>query len=390
MTPEERPRKLKRVVIKEELVELTGHWRMALILNQFLYWSERHHDFDRFIAEEQARNPESTTPLTHGWIYKSARELLNELMIDMSEVTLRRDIKLLVEQGYLAERYNPDKRWDRELQYRPDVRLIQRDLQALGYALDNYPLLLDAPFFTMKNGSFTMKNRRSTGEGSILHGEGSILHGEGAIPEITPEITSEITSENDVVAALRELGLTQKQAADAVQQHQFTLDDVARWEAWLTTLDQADNAIAVFAAAIKERRLPPRSRRRKRAPAPAQAGQQHPLALTPTDLPPTLVKVHTADGTLQLLNTCDVWQSVLVKIEEQVPRSEFDTWIKPCVLLDVEAQVAIVGTPNIFVRQEIEGRYLSILRAALEGVVGFMVEPQVVIGSTPVGQPHAS
>ncbi len=390
MTPEERPRKLKRVVIKEELVELTGHWRMALILNQFLYWSERHHDFDRFITEEQARNPESTTPLTHGWIYKSARELLNELMIDMSEVTLRRDIKLLVERGYLAEQYNPDKRWDRELQYRPDVRLIQRDLQELGYTLDNYPLLLDAPFFTMKNASFTMKNRRSTGEESILHGEGSILHGEGAIPEITPEITSEITSENDVVAALSELGLTRKQATHAVQQHQLTLDDVARWESWLATLDQADNAIAVFAAAIKERPLPPRSRRWSRTPAPAQSDQQHPMSPTPTDLPPTLVEVHTADGALQRLNARDVWQAVLVKIQEQVPRSEFDTWIKPCVLLDVEAQVAIVGTPNIFVRQEIEGRYLSILRAALDGVVGYMVETQVVIGSTPVDQLRAS
>ncbi len=235
-----------------------------------------------------------------------------------------------------------------------------------------------------------VKNRRSTGEGSILHGEGSILHGEGAIPEITPEITSEITSENDVVAALSALGLTRKQATDAVQQHQLTLDDVARWESWLTTLDQADNAIAVFAAAIKERPLPPRSRRRRRAPAPAQADQQHSLSPLPTDLPPTLVKVHTADGALQLLNACDVWQSVLVKIQDQVPRSEFDTWIKPCVLLDVESQVAIVGTPNIFVRQEIEGRYLSILRAALEGVVGYMVEPQVVIGSTPVDQPRAS
>ncbi len=381
MTSEERPRKLKRVVIKEELVELTGHWRMALILNQFLYWSERHHDFDRFIAEEQARNPESTTPLTHGWIYKSAKELLNELMIDMSEVTLRRDIKLLVERGYLAEQYNPDKRWDRELQYRPDVRLIQRDLQELGYTLDNYPLLLDAPFFMVKNASFTMKNRRSTGEEWILHGE-------GAIPEITPEITSEITSENDVVAALSELGLTRKQATDAVQQHQLTLDDVARWESWLDTLDQADNGIAVFAAAIKERPLPPRSRRRGRAPSPAQASQQHLAPPIATDLAPSVIEVHTADGMLQLLNAHEVWQAVLAKIQEQVPRGEFDTWIKPCVLLDVESQVAIVGTPNIFVRQEIESRYLSILRAALEGAVGYRVETQVVIGSTPVDQPY--
>lgn len=31
--------KLKRVVIKQELVELTGDYRAALILNQFIYWT---------------------------------------------------------------------------------------------------------------------------------------------------------------------------------------------------------------------------------------------------------------------------------------------------------------------------------------------------------------
>lgn len=38
---EDAPRKLKRVVIKEELVILTGDHIAALALNQFLYWFER-------------------------------------------------------------------------------------------------------------------------------------------------------------------------------------------------------------------------------------------------------------------------------------------------------------------------------------------------------------
>jgi hypothetical protein len=46
-------RKLKRVVIKEELVALTGDIIEAIILNQFLYWSERVEDFDKFIMEEK-------------------------------------------------------------------------------------------------------------------------------------------------------------------------------------------------------------------------------------------------------------------------------------------------------------------------------------------------
>jgi len=38
---------LKRIVIKEELVVLTGDYRKAILLNQFLYWSERVKDFDK-------------------------------------------------------------------------------------------------------------------------------------------------------------------------------------------------------------------------------------------------------------------------------------------------------------------------------------------------------
>ena len=43
--------KLKRVVIKQELVELTGDYRAALILNQFIYWTERMRDTDKYIRE---------------------------------------------------------------------------------------------------------------------------------------------------------------------------------------------------------------------------------------------------------------------------------------------------------------------------------------------------
>ena len=46
------PKKLKRVVIKEELFALTGDFKEAIILNQFNYWSERRSDFDKFVEEE--------------------------------------------------------------------------------------------------------------------------------------------------------------------------------------------------------------------------------------------------------------------------------------------------------------------------------------------------
>jgi len=57
----ETTRKLKRIIIKEELVELTGSYIDAVLLNQLLYWSERVKDFDEFIkqeAESENKEPE--------------------------------------------------------------------------------------------------------------------------------------------------------------------------------------------------------------------------------------------------------------------------------------------------------------------------------------------
>ena len=48
-------KKLKRVVIKEELVVLTGDFRCAILLNQFIYWSERTADAAKFLKEERKR-----------------------------------------------------------------------------------------------------------------------------------------------------------------------------------------------------------------------------------------------------------------------------------------------------------------------------------------------
>ena len=136
---------LKRVVIKEELVELTGDFRPALILNQFIYWIERMYDTDKYIREENERalkhDLEVSMEESKGWIYKTAEELNNELMIGMSKATIGKYIKQLVEAVYLIQRRNPKYKWDKTLQYRVDLYKIQLDLAKLGYALEGYRLL---------------------------------------------------------------------------------------------------------------------------------------------------------------------------------------------------------------------------------------------------------
>lgn len=183
-------RKLKRVVLKEELVALTGDFIAALCLNQFLYWSERADDFDRFIKEERERDPDVSMPLTHGWIYKTADELHGELMISTSTSTLRRRLDLLVEKGWLDRRRNPHHKWDKTYQYRPNVRRIQRDLAAIDYVLADYSLEI------RDDGSMPQDDASKLhGENSMRQGDRSTSHGEAAIPEITSETIPEMTSE---------------------------------------------------------------------------------------------------------------------------------------------------------------------------------------------------
>lgn len=136
---------LKRVVIKEELVELTGDFRPAIILNQFIYWSERMNDTDKYISEEKQRALKNQEEInisdSKGWIYKTSEELIDELMVGMSVATIRKYIKQLVEAGYISQRTNPKYKWDKTLQYRVNLVKIQKDLAILGYSLEGYKLL---------------------------------------------------------------------------------------------------------------------------------------------------------------------------------------------------------------------------------------------------------
>lgn len=138
------PKKLKRVVIKEELVELTGNFVKAVILNQLIYWSERIYDFDKFIREEKERAKQEgkdiKMPLINGWIYKSAEELAEETMLNKTPKTIRNHLKELIEEGYISERHNPNYKWDRKMQYRVNISKIAKDLINLGYPLDGYAL----------------------------------------------------------------------------------------------------------------------------------------------------------------------------------------------------------------------------------------------------------
>ncbi|WP_397539830.1 hypothetical protein [Rummeliibacillus pycnus] len=192
-------RKLKRAVIKEELVELTGSMEEAVVLHQFIYWSDRVRDVDMYIREEKKRSGVTGDsvdfPLSHGWIYKKAEELLDEVMLGISANTLRKHINKLVNKGYISKRNNPDYKWDKTFQYRVNLVKVMRDLQKIGYVLKGYELL-------PRNSKYNTSNRNL--DESSFKSSDSDLNNCGAIPEITSEITTDIISDTSSSKKLNE------------------------------------------------------------------------------------------------------------------------------------------------------------------------------------------
>lgn len=164
-------KKLKRVVIKEELYALTKDTIKSIILGQLIYWQDKVNDFDKFIEEEKQRCHSDGTEINiekqNGWMYKKASELADDCMLSMSEVTIRRYIQDLIDCGYVESRKNPIHKWDKTLQYRVNISFVIEKIKELGYdGLSGYTSIFQ-------------------NEGMKLQNEDSGQKNEAAIPEIT-------------------------------------------------------------------------------------------------------------------------------------------------------------------------------------------------------------
>lgn len=173
-----RTEKIKKAVIREDLLSITNDFRKAIILNQFIYWSERVSDADKFIEKENeiARsNGENEKELFYGWIYKTAEELAEEVMLGLSASQIRRYINDLVKMGYISKRNNPKYKWDRTLQYRVNLVNIAKALKKNGYPLSEYKINIPDEESAITH-LCTINN---------AHEKNQSIANERAIPEIT-------------------------------------------------------------------------------------------------------------------------------------------------------------------------------------------------------------
>ncbi|SDN61919.1 DnaD domain protein [Alkalicoccus daliensis] len=111
---------MKRIVLKEELVAITGDYKLALVLNQMMYWSAR-------------------TTEKNKWIYKSGEELSEEMMMNISGYSMRTHLKKLVAAGFLEERNNPLMKWDKTKQYRVAAEVVEQAVLNAGFPIEEAP-----------------------------------------------------------------------------------------------------------------------------------------------------------------------------------------------------------------------------------------------------------
>ncbi len=156
---EEKSKTLPVAIIRREFVDLTGDHFSAVVLNQLLYWTQRVRDFDLLLEEEQSFNPDCNVHPRHGWIYKTANELIEETMLKATPPTMRKYLKHLIDHGWIDERPHPLDKWKKTTQYRINLRKLHKDLSAIGHT---YPDVYRDIFMTFHDETISTDDSTSS------------------------------------------------------------------------------------------------------------------------------------------------------------------------------------------------------------------------------------
>ena len=62
----------------------------------------------------------------------------------------------------------------------------------------------------------------------------------------------------------------------------------------------------------------------------------------------------------------NLWQAVLGEIELAVSRGNYMTWFKPTQLLRCDDTSALIGVPNVFIKQQLERKYTALIAETLK------------------------
>lgn len=80
------------------------------------------------------------------------------------------------------------------------------------------------------------------------------------------------------------------------------------------------------------------------------------------------------------MNLAKTWNSVLGSLEIQLPRVEYNTWLRRTELVHLDAQTAIVSTTTPMLREAVESRYMAMIGEQLREIIGYSVTVRVIVG----------
>ena len=76
-----------------------------------------------------------------------------------------------------------------------------------------------------------------------------------------------------------------------------------------------------------------------------------------------------------------LWNQVLEKLQQQLSRPTFETWIKPARAQTLAADSLVVSTPNPFARNWLQKHYVGAIAEVVQDILGRPVDIQVIVAA---------
>ena len=78
-----------------------------------------------------------------------------------------------------------------------------------------------------------------------------------------------------------------------------------------------------------------------------------------------------------------VWRAALGELQVSLSPANYETWLRDTQLVDVEDQRFRIAVPNGFAKDWLETRYRSLISQTLARIVGYSVQVEFIVGSSP-------
>ncbi len=200
-------------------------------------------------------------------------------------------------------------------------------------------------------------------------------------PAVQTVLDREGVADFALAPRLQQLNWNELHAVHAYLNHQRNVRDRPRLFAWLATHRFGAQLLQGEQRRQRNRVAPPAASDHLRyvtgplAPliegyAPGEAHTEQPGPMPVRELP----------GPPGAAPPPELWSAVLATLRETCPAPEWTTWLAPTALLELTDTTAVVGTPNVFVRDMVRDQYRALLEATVQACLGQVHSVEVVIG----------